>query len=503
MQLIFLFAFAGASGGYYARYYFHEFEYYNLAATPSQTPSQTPTGSNTPTHTATPSMTATSTATPSITASQTASPSSTASRSDTASGTATTTASASSTQIASVSPTGTQTPSPSDTGSYTATSTVTPTNTASPSSTGSHSATATNTASNTNTPTGTPSKTGTATGTPTPTATATAWAVVADARFIVNTGQLPIALTKSTLYSEGAAWWAGEFYADGFVASMAFSVDTISSGGCADGIAFVIHRDPRGAASIGAFGNSVGYANGTNSISQFVAGIQNGYAMKFDTYNGATSSSMGPLIGRAVPAAAASVATTGLFDFCNGDTFTATLFYNAATQNMTLLMASSVSSRSYSYPGTDLRTALGCPPTTVGCLAWFGATASTSLYYARFVLNSMTFQLTYPTQTPTPSMTPSITPTPSNTPSASITASPTSSFASLTASPSNTASSSSTASNTGTQTQTPTNTATSSSTASKCAGVHYHIYKVPLNLYIRIYSNAREREYVGILRWQL
>ena len=56
--------------------------------------------------------------------------------------------------------------------------------------------------------------------------------------------------------------------------TVAFEVNLGASDGGADGAAIVFHNDPRGANVIGGYGNGLG-----------VAGIQNGLAIEFDTYN--------------------------------------------------------------------------------------------------------------------------------------------------------------------------------------------------------------------------
>ena len=143
-------------------------------------------------------------------------------------------------QIASLSSTETSTPSPSTTGS--------------------------------SSPTVTPSRT--------PTATATGWAIVGSAFWsdpLFGEGQLPILLTDSAANRAGAAWWPGKVYVDQFVATFRFSLEQLASNNLiADGLAFVLHNDPRGVDAIGTSGGNCGYG-GTP------AGVANSSAVRFDT----------------------------------------------------------------------------------------------------------------------------------------------------------------------------------------------------------------------------
>ena len=206
---------------------------------------------------------------------------------------------------------------------------------------------------------------------------------------------------------------------------MSFFVSNGNPTAIANGMAFVIQRDPRGPTATGATGAALGFSNGTNALGQFMPGIANGFALRFVSYAaGAQSASLGVCLNNSVfytNNPAGSIATQSNFKWYTGAIYTATITYSQYTGTMAVAVSGGGNvPTTFSFSGINLAASLGC--TTPGCLAYFGVTASTGAYYGTFVLES--FQ--YLDTTPTPSATLSTGVTPSTTPSVPPTSTPTS-----------------------------------------------------------------------------
>lgn len=208
------------------------------------------------------------------------------------------------------------------------------------------------------------------TPTRTPSATATAWAIVGNAFHYGELGQLPVALTQPAANQAGAAWFAGQFWADSFTATYTFRLEYPSSP-MADGMAFVLHRDPRGLAAIGGTGGSIGYS-----------GIINSVAVRISTFQGGTNFSFGVSTGGVVGASFAGVnvdSQPGRLNFASGNWFETTVRFSrsvtpAALQVTIRELGGTGTSRNATFP-VDVIAALGCTVGVQGCLAFGGFTA--------------------------------------------------------------------------------------------------------------------------------
>lgn len=92
-----------------------------------------------------------------------------------------------------------------------------------------------------------------------------------------------ISVTPPIRASAGAIWRSdAQTVTNGFVSNFSFRIGDISGIG-SDGLAFVIHNDPRGDTAIGGTGGAMGYA--TNTVYPSQTGIANGLAIEFDAWN--------------------------------------------------------------------------------------------------------------------------------------------------------------------------------------------------------------------------
>jgi hypothetical protein len=87
-------------------------------------------------------------------------------------------------------------------------------------------------------------------------------------------GGTSIVLTQDTGNQGGSAMYETKFSsANDFHVNMYVKISTASSSTPADGMAFVMHNDPRGVTALGSFGGGIGYQGITNSVT-----------VEFDTY---------------------------------------------------------------------------------------------------------------------------------------------------------------------------------------------------------------------------
>lgn len=252
------------------------------------------------------------------------------------------------------------------------------------------------TASQTPTPTRTPTQTASATSTLTATPTLTPppspvrgaggpWVITGNASWLAAAGNPPIALTPAASNAAGAAWFSGALPVDAFSVAFSFVIDTLPAAGTiADGIALVVQRAPAGAGALGATGGGLGYA-----------GITPSFAVRFDTYNGTSNSTLGLLYGGVVGTGGGEVAygPNQPFAWYSKNFFNCTLSYSGqATKTLALTVTENKpggATKAWSWT-VDARALLGCDAGGVpgSCVALFGMTGGTGGSFARQVLQT-------------------------------------------------------------------------------------------------------------------
>lgn len=107
--------------------------------------------------------------------------------------------------------------------------------------------------------------------------TATSWACNFNCQFASAPGQLPVYLTNSSTFMRGSAFWGGKVLTDAFVWRSTIKIDQVVATG-ADGMALVLHNDPRGPFAVGAAGSGLGYSTYSG-----IGGIINSIAVSLHT----------------------------------------------------------------------------------------------------------------------------------------------------------------------------------------------------------------------------
>lgn len=208
---------------------------------------------------------------------------------------------------------------------------------------------------------------------PAPTPTPCPWAVAGDATLLGSdptSGCFPVQLTPSGASKVGAAWQRTRMRVDDTV-RMQFTLSvTDASGGYADGMAFVLHRDFRGFTALGGAGGAVGLASGGSNI----RAVAPSFGLLFDTYNSGSSSSFDFVSNGSVPTAG-SVVLTPTFDWWYSGGVAVDVTYNINTRMLSACYGAASGPSTYSACQTraiDLPAALGCA-SDEACYAYYGA----------------------------------------------------------------------------------------------------------------------------------
>src|SRR5262245_39165360 len=102
-------------------------------------------------------------------------------------------------------------------------------------------------------------------------------------QLVGNAAQSGTALRLTSSISNQASWaWHRTKVPvlSGFDTTFTFRITPLVAGSSAEGMAFVIHDDSNGLATVGGMGTGMGYGNGSNNA----VGIRNSIAIELDTY---------------------------------------------------------------------------------------------------------------------------------------------------------------------------------------------------------------------------
>ena len=273
----------------------------------------------------------------------------------------------------------------------------------------------------------TPSRTASVSATPQPTPPIgpTAWVPVGGTVLAGAAAALPANVTQAAANQTGALWLADPVWVNTWNVTFVFGIPATapSSRPMGHGLCFVIHRDPRGTAALGAGGAGLGYA-----------GITSSFALRFDTRGAAGEEhSLGFETGGSLPQPGGALPMT-LFrwaDVAGGAGYTVRVSYNDSARKVAVTATQNFGDRfslTWVRDG-NLQAALGCPPDSVPCSAVMGFTAATGAGASEVaahrllsfgLANARATASPAATGTPSPVGTPSSTGTPRPTPSASV-----------------------------------------------------------------------------------